>query len=98
MGQTMKHVRNEEGASESASNDVVASLGRSVGGHARLGANENDSPEKKKKTSWRGTAQQKLRLSAWRPVTWEGWKPTDRRWERGDLAVRLPLALVVVAP
>ena len=91
----VKHVGNEKEASEGASNDaVVASLGRTVGGHARVGASESDSPGKKKKTSWRGTAQQKLRLSAadfvigdvtWRPVTWEGWKSTDRRRQRGDL-------------
>ena len=78
-GQVLKHVGNEKEASEGASNDaVVASLGRTVGGDARVGASQSDSPERKKKTSWRGTAQQKLRLSAadfdfgdvaWRPVT-----------------------------
>ena len=37
----VKHVWNEEEASESTSNDaIVASVGRSVGGHARLGASE----------------------------------------------------------
>ena len=52
-------------ASEGASNDaVVASLGRLVGGHVRLGSIESDSPHQKRKMSWRGTAQQKLRLSA----------------------------------
>ena len=75
MGQTMEHVGNEEEASESASNDaVVASLGRSVGGHARFGAKESDSLEQKRKMSWRETAQQKLRLSAadFVLVTWPG--------------------------
>ena len=60
----VKHVGNEKEASEGASNDaVVASLGRTVGRQARVGVSEGDSPEKEKKTSWRGTAQQKLRLS-----------------------------------
>ena len=58
-------VGNEEEASESASNDAtIASLGRSVGRHARVGESENDSPEQKRKMSWRGTAEQKLLLSA----------------------------------
>ena len=46
----VKDVGNEEEASEGASNDaVVASPRRSVGGHARIGASESDSPEQKKK-------------------------------------------------
>ena len=49
----VKHVGNEEEASESASNDaVVASLGRSVGGYARVGARESDSPKQNRKMSW----------------------------------------------
>ena len=49
----VKHVENEEEASESASNDaVVASLRRSVGGYARLGARESDSPKQNRKMSW----------------------------------------------
>ena len=60
----VKHVRNEKEASEGASNDaVIASLRRTVGGHTRVGVSKSDSPEKKKKTSWHGTAQQKLWLS-----------------------------------
>ena len=48
----VKDVGNEEEASEGASNDaVVASLGRSVGGHARVGASESDSPEQTTKIS-----------------------------------------------
>ena len=40
----------KEEASEGASNDaVVASLRRSVNGHARIGASESYSPEQKKK-------------------------------------------------
>ena len=59
------HVGNEEEASKDASDDaVVTSLRRSVGGNARVGASESDSPEQKKKISWQETAQQKLRLSA----------------------------------
>ena len=46
----VKHVRNEEEASESTSNDaIVALVGRSVGGHARLGR------AREKKVSWRKT-------------------------------------------
>ena len=46
----VKHVGNEEETSESTSNGaVVASLGRSVGGHARVGASESDSLEQKRK-------------------------------------------------
>ena len=60
----VRHAENHKEASEGARNvAVVASLGRTVGGHARVGASESDS-SKKKKTSWRGAAQQKLRLSA----------------------------------
>ena len=41
VGKRVKHVGNEEEASESTSNDtIVALLGRLVGGHARLGASE----------------------------------------------------------
>ena len=37
----VKHVGNEEEASESTSNDaIVVLVGQSVGGHARLGASE----------------------------------------------------------
>ena len=44
----VKDVGNEEEPSDSASNDaVVASLRRSVSGHARIGASESDSPEQK---------------------------------------------------
>ena len=46
----VKHVGNEEEASEGASNDVVvASLGWSVAGHAHVGASESDSPDQKRK-------------------------------------------------
>ena len=39
----IKHAGNKEETSEGASNDaVVASLGRSVGGHARVGASESE--------------------------------------------------------
>ena len=39
----VKHVGNEEETSEGASNDaVVASLARSVGGHAHVGASESE--------------------------------------------------------
>ena len=48
----VKDIRKEEEASEGASNDaVVASLRRSVGGHARIGVSDSDSPEQKKKYS-----------------------------------------------
>ena len=51
-----KHVGNEEEASESMINNaIVASLGQSVGGHARLAASESNSLEQKRKMSWRGT-------------------------------------------
>ena len=57
----VKDVGNEEEASKGPTNDaVIASLRRSVGGHAREGASESDSPEQKKKISWRERAQQKL--------------------------------------
>ena len=46
----VRHVRNKEGASESASNGaIVASLGRSVGRYALTGASDSDSPEQKRK-------------------------------------------------
>ena len=47
----VKHVRNEEEAPESASNDaVISSLGQSVGGDARVGAaSESDSLEQKRR-------------------------------------------------
>lgn len=49
----VKHVGNEEEVPESASNDaVVASLGWSVGGYARVGARESGSPKQKRKMSW----------------------------------------------
>ena len=39
----VKHVGNEEETSEGASNDaVVASLGRSIGGHAPVGASKGE--------------------------------------------------------
>ena len=44
----VRHVENGEETSESVSNDaVVASLGRSVSGHPRVGENESDFPEQK---------------------------------------------------
>ena len=49
----VKHVGNEEETSEGASNDaVVASLGRSVGGHARVGASENESVSDSEASEW----------------------------------------------
>ena len=49
----VKHVVNEEEASENAGNDaIVASLGRSVGGYVRVGARESDSPKQNRKKSW----------------------------------------------
>ena len=58
-GQASKARRERGGTFEGASNDaVVALLGRTIGGHARVGASESDSPEQKKKISWRRTAQQ----------------------------------------
>ena len=51
-GQASKARRERGGASEGASNDaVVASLGRTVGGNARVGASESDSNEQTKKIS-----------------------------------------------
>ena len=44
----VKHVKKEKETFEGASNDaVVASLGRSVGGHAHVGASESEFPEQK---------------------------------------------------
>ena len=94
----VKDVENEEEASESASNDaVVASLGRSVGGHSHLRASESDSrAEKKNVLARNGCAKTTVQCGglrfgdvAWGPVTREGWKPTDRRRERGDLPLIL---------
>ena len=49
----VKHVGNEEEASEGASNDaVVASLGRSVGGHARVGASESENVSDSEFSEW----------------------------------------------
>ena len=46
----VKPVGKEKESSEGASNDaVVASLGRTVGGRARVGASESDSPGKNRK-------------------------------------------------
>ena len=50
VGQASKARRERGGTSEGASNDaVVASLGRSVGGYARVGARESDSPKQNRK-------------------------------------------------
>ena len=49
----VKHVGNEEETSEGASNDaVVASLGRSVGGHARVGASESENVSDSEASEW----------------------------------------------
>ena len=75
--------------SEGTSNDaVVVSLRRSVGGHARIGASESNSPEQKRNLVARNGSTKTTVISdglfgfgdiAWRPVTQEGWKPTVKR-------------------
>ena len=48
-----RHVGNEEEASEGASNDaVVALLGKSVGGHARVGASESENGSDSESSKW----------------------------------------------
>ena len=49
----VKHVGNGEEASVGASNDaVVASLGRTVGGHARVGAGESEDGSDSESSKW----------------------------------------------
>ena len=49
----VKHVGNEEETSEGVSNDaVVGSLGRSVGGHAPVGASESENGSDSESSEW----------------------------------------------
>ena len=65
LDKQVKHVGKGGGTFEGVSNDaIIVTLRWTVGRHARIGASESNAPEQKKKISWRGTAQQKLQLSA----------------------------------
>ena len=60
--EVINHVGNEEETSERASNDAVdASLGRSVGGHARLGASESENGSDRKSMSASGARRGRRR-------------------------------------